>query len=224
MTEENVIIDDKLMSFVINDSAQKQRTMYFVLLPLVAGLLIVMVWLGAKLAYLSTEVNFAIPAFVKPDKSVIHLIPVYRPNMSLSAVKNVAESYTTELLTLHFRQLTDQVQSRRNMFVDDQAFEQYYLVPLSGSVADKGSFDWIVGNNIIVSAVASPKTNPVCTNYFEENGRLRYFMKISAVQTFRGPSGVPTTRFVTVYMTLRDVPRAVNINGLQIETLGMRKA
>lgn len=219
---EKIVVDQTLIDFALKDSATRVQKIYRVYLPCLAACMGLSLFLTFKLHSLSKEVSYNKPSFVRPDRSVFSMDPQYRPKISLKGVKIVSEDFATTLLTLHFRHLDRQLENIANMFIDEDAFKQFYLTPLSGDIREKGSLAWIAGNNLIISASSSPEIPPIMQQYYEEGNRMYYELITTAVQTYRGASGETNTRYVALFMTLKEVPRATNINGLQIVKLGMR--
>jgi hypothetical protein len=222
MSKPTIVIDEQLMTYVQSNTEDRIRFISKVIAPMLALLLGFSLFFVFKLVELASEVNYTTPVFVKPDRSVISIAPAYRPDVTLRSIKDVSEQYAAELMSLNFRKIVEQLQRRKVFFVNDDAFDEYYLTPLDGTITDKGSVEWIKGNNLIVTAAASPNSPPICTNYYLVDGWMRYHMKVDVVQSFIGPSSTPVNRELIIYMTLKEVPRAVNINGVQIETLGMK--
>ncbi|WP_153811111.1 hypothetical protein [Paraglaciecola agarilytica] len=223
MTEKTVTIDQEFIDYVVNENIERQMSIEKKYLPVLLLFLVLSVSLGVQVAYEGSLVNYDTPAFVSPDRSVTTLEPVYRPTMSLSSLKRVSEVYTGELLSLHFRQLDDQLENIESLFASKEAYKTYYLEPLSGGRDEDGSIAWIASNNIIVDAYSPVKHKTTITDLVTEGNETKYSIRTTAVQSFRNPSGKTITRFVTMYMRLVSVPRAVNLYGLQIEVLSMRK-
>jgi len=223
MTDKTVTIDQEFIDYVVNENMERQKNIEKKYLPVLLLFLVLSVSLGVKVSYEGSLVNYDTPAFVSPDRSVTTLEPVYRPTMSLSSVKRVSEVYTGELLSLHFRQLQDQLENIKSLFASKEAYKTYYLEPLSGGRDEEGSLAWIASNNIIVDAYSPVKHKTTITDLVTEGNETKYSIRTTAVQSFRNPSGKTITRFVTMYMRLVSVPRAVNLYGLQIEVLSMRK-
>ena len=123
MTDKTVTIDQEFIDYVVNENMERQKNIEKKYLPVLLLFLVLSVSLGVKVSYEGSLVNYDTPAFVSPDRSVTTLEPVYRPTMSLSSVKRVSEVYTGELLSLHFRQLQDQLENIKSLFASKEAYQ-----------------------------------------------------------------------------------------------------
>jgi hypothetical protein len=217
-----VIVDKVLAEYIEHNSNLMFANLSRRYALIFAAVIAVLIGLGIKIVDLGTSINYDEPSFVKPNGETITLTPVYRPPMSLSTVKDIARQYTAEVMSIDFSQIKLDLENSKKLFYSEETYERDYLEPLMGSHEQEGSLQWIAANNLVISASSAPSSQPIISAVYEENGVSFYKIKVAFLQSLKTPSGNDPIRRGTAYLTLIEVPRAVNINGLQIYSLGMK--
>ena len=222
MRMKPVIVDKTLAEYIERNSDAMYTKLSRVYVSIFAVTVAILIGLGIKVVDLGTNIHYDEPSFVKPNGETITLTPVYRPPMSLSTVKNIARQYTAEVMSIDFSQIKLDLENSKKLFFSESIYERDYLEPLMGSHEKEGSLQWIAANNLVISASSATSIQPIFSAIYEESGVNFYKVKVAFLQSLKTPSGDNPIRHGTAYLTLIEVPRAVNINGLQIYSLGMK--
>ena len=217
-----VIVDKTLAEYIERNSDVMFTNLCRKYAFIFAAVIAILIGLGVKIVDLGTKINYDEPSFVKPNGETITLTPIYRPPMSLSIVKNIARQYTAEVMSIDFSQIKLDLENSKRLFYSEEIYERDYLEPLMGSHETEGSLQWIAANNLVISASSAASQQPIISAVYEEDGVNYYKIKVAFLQSLKTPSGNDPIRRGTAYLTLIEVPRAVNINGLQIYSLGMK--
>lgn len=181
------------------------------------------------LAVVSAQENVDAPLFYTPSGGR-YLQPQLNTTPQRSFITATAERWASELMTIHFSQAIEQINSRQDLYYQDR-FVDEYLTPMRS-----GMLQTVLDQKAIISAV------PACLKQFRGNngsisgfcgarldglyikdGHRFYDYIVPLIQTRHDLSGKPSSRAITFYLTLISVPQTTRLEGLQIYTSGFNQ-
>ncbi len=149
--------------------------------------------------------------FTHDGKGYFERVHVYRnPILSNRQAVAWAKTKVTELLSLHFRGLDQQIEQRRYYFADD-GWDQY-----KQSLQDNKTIEIVKNQGLVITAVNHQP--PRLIGKSRLRGRTQWKIEIPVLQTIQGAANKDNTQTRRAFVMVEETKRSVAIDGLRILT------
>lgn len=146
-----------------------------------------------------------------PEK-VQQLLPLEEPNLTRTAITNMAMNVATEVMTFGFNNSDERLLRARRLFTDEawQRFAKAYLSP--------GRLDKIKGLQQILTTIAT--NGAVISEEGEWAGRYRWVVQVPIVTTYQAGKRLQT-QYSTLELTFVRAPTTKHPEGVAIDAWAM---
>lgn len=149
-----------------------------------------------------------------PSNKVERITAFREPKNTPAQAIKWAEYRTTQLLSLHFNKLREQMAARANLFIDD-GFEIYRKV-----LNEHETAQYVLDNSLIITAVVSDVPRLVQMKTIK--GKVHWLIEIPVKQTQYGANDSPRTEDLVAIVAVVEAERSEALSGLKIKTFDVK--